>query len=126
MRNYKERRNKAFLGAIISAVGGIAGSVINSINQGKIARQQAITQNRNDTYQIADNLTNSYADQSYADEFEKIVVFKRGGKAKATDNIRYVSNDNLNSLRRYPMSLNDLNRYRCGGLVKRRYDKFGL
>lgn len=126
MKGYKERRNKAFLGAIISAVGGLAGSIINNKAQSKIANEQAILQNRNDTYQIANNFTNAYADQSYVDDFENRITFKRGGKAKANDNIRYVSNDNLNDLRRYPISLNDLNMYRCGGLIKRRYDKFGL
>lgn len=80
----KVKRNKAFLGAIIGAVAGIGssilGGVMNKNSSEKAQRQQQISQNRKDTYSIAQNLSNAYGNQEYVDEFNKRVTFKKGGK----------------------------------------------
>lgn len=80
----KVKRNKAFLGAIIGAVAGIGssilGGVMNKNSSEKAQRQQQITQNRQDTYTMAQNLSNAYGNQEYVDEFNKRVTFKKGGK----------------------------------------------
>ena len=80
----KVKRDKAFLGAIIGAVAGIgsaiAGGVIGKHSAEKAQRQQQIAQNRKDTYSMAQNLSNSYGNQEYVDEFNKRVTFKKGGK----------------------------------------------
>lgn len=80
----KVKRNKAFLGAIIEAVAGIGssilGGVMNKNSSEKAQRQQQIAQNRQDTYTMAQNLSNAYGNQEYVDEFNKRVTFKKGGK----------------------------------------------
>lgn len=80
----KVKRDKAFLGAIIGAVAGIgsaiAGGVMGKHSAEKAQRQQQIAQNRKDTYSMAQNLSNSYGNQEYVDEFNKRVTFKKGGK----------------------------------------------
>lgn len=80
----KVKRNKAFLGAIIGAVAGlgssIIGGVMNKNSSEKAQRQQQIAQNRQDTYTMAQNLSNAYGNQEYVDEFNKRVTFKKGGK----------------------------------------------
>lgn len=80
----KVKRNKAFLGAIIGAVAGIGssilGGVMNKNSAEKAQRQQQIAQNRQDTYTMAQNLSNAYGNQEYVDEFNKRVTFKKGGK----------------------------------------------
>lgn len=80
----KVKRNKAFLGAIIGAVAGIGssilGGVMNKNSSEKAQRQQQIAQNRQDTYTMAQNLSNAYGNQEYVDEFNKRVTFKKGGK----------------------------------------------
>lgn len=80
----KVKRNKAFLGAIIGAVAGIGSSILGSVtnknSSEKAQRQQQIAQNRQDTYTMAQNLSNAYGNQEYVDEFNKRVTFKKGGK----------------------------------------------
>lgn len=80
----KVKRDKAFLGAIIGAVAGIgsaiAGGIMSKHSAEKAQRQQQIAQNRKDTYSMAQNLSNSYGNQEYVDEFNKRVTFKKGGK----------------------------------------------
>ena len=80
----KVKRDKAFLGAIIGAVAGIgsaiAGGIMGKHSAEKAQRQQQIAQNRKDTYSMAQNLSNSYGNQEYVDEFNKRVTFKKGGK----------------------------------------------
>ena len=85
----KVKRNKAFLGAIIGAVAGIGssvlGGVMNKNSSEKAQRQQQISQNRKDTYSMAQNLSNAYGNQEYVDEFNKRVTFKKGGKMNTKD-----------------------------------------
>lgn len=85
----KVKRNKAFLGAIIGAVAGIGssilGGVINKNSSEKAQRQQQISQNRKDTYSMAQNLSNAYGNQEYVDEFNKRITFKKGGKMNTKD-----------------------------------------
>ena len=80
----KVKRDKAFLGAIIGAVAGIGGAIgvgaMGKHSAEKAQRQQQIAQNRKDTYSMAQNLSNSYGNQEYVDEFNKRVTFKKGGK----------------------------------------------
>ena len=80
----KVKRDKAFLGAVIGAVAGlgssIAGGIMGKNSAKKAQRQQQIAQNRQDTYTMAQNLSNAYGNQEYVDEFNKRVTFKKGGK----------------------------------------------
>lgn len=80
----KVKRNKAFLGAVIGAVAGLGSSIIGGImgknSAEKAQRQQQLAQNRQDTYTMAQNLSNAYGNQEYVDEFNKRVTFKKGGK----------------------------------------------
>lgn len=85
----KVKRNKAFLGAIIGAVAGIGGSILGGVmnknSSEKAQRQQQISQNRKDTYSMAQNLSNAYGNQEYVDEFNKRITFKKGGKMNTKD-----------------------------------------
>ena len=80
----KVKRNKAFLGAVIGAVAGLGSSIIGGVmgknSAEKAQRQQQLAQNRQDTYTMAQNLSNAYGNQEYVDEFNKRVTFKKGGK----------------------------------------------
>lgn len=86
MKRKKVKRDKAFLGAIIGTVAGLAGSAIgSSINSRKSKAQletQQRAQNKQDTLAMAQNLSSSYGNQEYVDEFNKRVTFKNGGKMK--------------------------------------------
>ena len=86
MKRKKVKRDKAFLGAIIGAVAGLTGSAIgSSINNRKAKAQletQQRAQNKQDTLAMAQNLSASYGNQEYVDEFNKRVTFKNGGKMK--------------------------------------------
>ena len=86
MKRKKVKRDKAFLGAIIGAVAGLAGSAIGgSISNNKAKAQlraQQRAQNKQDTLAMAQNLSASYGNQEYVDEFNKRVTFKNGGKMK--------------------------------------------
>lgn len=78
----KVKRDKAFIGAAIGSVAGIASSIFGGISQKKAAQQQAKAQNRSDTYAMADNLSEGYGDQEYADDFKQKITFKAGGMCK--------------------------------------------
>lgn len=84
MKNCKIRRDKAFLGAVIGAVGTIASSALNSYLSAKAqkeANEKAVAeQNKANAYITAQNLSNAYADQSYADDFNSRITFRAGGK----------------------------------------------
>ena len=86
MKRKKVKRDKAFLGAIIGAVAGLAGSAIGgSISSNKAKAQleaQQRAQNKQDTLTMAQNLSSSYGNQEYVDEFNKRITFKNGGKMK--------------------------------------------
>lgn len=80
------KRDKAFLGAIIGAATGLIGSAIGgSISNNKAKAQlraQQRAQNKQDTLAMAQNLSASYGNQEYVDEFNKRITFKNGGKMK--------------------------------------------
>ena len=84
MRPNINKRNKAMLGAVISAIGGIASSALGSYMQTKAqreAQEAAIAeQNKANALQSAQNLSAAYADQSYVDDFNKRITFRAGGK----------------------------------------------
>ena len=86
MKRKKVKRDKAFLGAIIGAVAGLAGSAIGGSISSKKAKARLETQqraqNKQDTLAMAQNLSSSYGNQEYVDEFNKRVTFKNGGKMK--------------------------------------------
>lgn len=86
MRKKIVKRDKAFLGAVIGAVAGLAGSAIGgaiSNNKAKAQlRAQQREQNKQDTLAMAQNLSASYGNQEYVDEFNKRITFKNGGKMK--------------------------------------------
>lgn len=82
-------RNKAFLGALIGAGisllgGAISGAISNNASK-KAQRRAQIAQNKSDTYEMAQNLSAGYGDQSYVDELKDRVTFRAGGKHKAAD-----------------------------------------
>lgn len=75
-------RKKAFVGAAIGAVTSIASGIINRNAQKKAQRKQNELRNRQDTLQQAANLTSSYADDSYVNEFQDRIAFSCGGRKK--------------------------------------------
>lgn len=96
MINKRVQRKKAFLGAIVGGLMGIAGSAISGAMQKKAAekqaRQQRIDQNNKTTYESAQNLTNAYSDEDWADDLRNRVTFKKGGKMKTS---KFNSNDRI-------------------------------
>ena len=79
-------RKEAFLGAIIGAVTGIAGSIISGKKK-KRAEEQAFKlaqdeQNRIDGIQQAQAMSSQYANQDYVDQYLNKVTLKNGGKVK--------------------------------------------
>lgn len=109
----KVKRNKAFLGAVIGAVANIgstiAGGIMGKNSAEKAQRQQQITQNRKDTYSMAQNLSNAYGNQEYIDEFNKRVTFKKGGKMNT-------KNDRL--IREKKFACGGRKKTACGGRAK--------
>lgn len=79
-------RHKAWIGAAIGAAASLAGSLIGGISSSNAQKKQqalqAIAQNRADTYQMAQNLTAGYGDQSYVNDLQKRVTFRCGGKKR--------------------------------------------
>ncbi len=71
----KCKRNKAFLGALVGAVGSIAGAAM----QKKAQEKQIKEQNRINRNQSAVNLSNAYSNDEYADDFLNKITFKYGG-----------------------------------------------
>lgn len=112
MKRKKVKRDKAFLGAIIGAVAGLAGSAIGgSISSNKAKAQlraQQRAQNKQDTLAMAQNLSASYGNQEYVDEFNKRITFKNGGKMKR----RKCSAGNKVSIAK---------RFACGGRKKAKW-----
>lgn len=83
------KRRKAFIGAAISVAAGIAQGLINRNQQKKAQARQNAINNRQATYQAATNLTNSYADQSYVDDFHDRIEFACGGKKRMKSGGKY-------------------------------------
>lgn len=81
--NKNNKRNKAWLGAVISGAIGLGSSIFGASQQKK-AQERALAeqrraQNRQDTLNMAQQLTAGYGDQSYVDDFNKKITFKMGG-----------------------------------------------
>lgn len=78
------KRNKAFLGAVIGAIGSVASNALSSYlsaKQQKEANEKVLVeQNRQNAFATAQNLSEAYADQSYVDDFNKRITFRAGGK----------------------------------------------
>ena len=87
-----DNRKKAFLGALIGGIAGIAGSAIGAAKRRRAEReklkQQQIEQNQNDAKAQAQAFTASVADQDYVDEYNKKVTLKMGGDKKFNDRIK--------------------------------------
>lgn len=82
----KDGRKKAFIGAIVGTVAGIAGDLV-SANKKKKAEEAAFIkqqteQNRIDGLNQAATMTTNYADQSYVDQYKDKITLKAGGKMK--------------------------------------------
>lgn len=85
------KRDKAFIGAIVNAVGGIAGSLIGGAKKKKQQaaqlKQQQTEQNQQDMYAGAQAMTSGIADQSYVEDYQKKITLKMGGKKDFTDRV---------------------------------------
>ena len=73
------KRKKAFLGAIIGGVMGIAGSAISAASQRKAQEKQIKRENYINRNQSANNLSNAYSNEEYVDDFLNKTTFKYGG-----------------------------------------------
>ena len=73
------KRRKAFLGAIIGAVTGIAGSAISAASQRKANEKQIKRENYINRNQSANNLSAAYSNEEYVDDFLNKTTFKYGG-----------------------------------------------
>lgn len=106
MINKKDKRKKAFVGAIIGAVAAIGSSIASSViskkNAKKQAEEQQKQQNRQDTYEMAQNLTAGYGDQEYVKDFKNRVQFKKGG----------IMNNKYND------RIERIKKFKCGGRKK--------
>jgi len=109
----KNGRDKKFIGAIIGTVAGLAGSLIGAKKQRKADEEafqaQQAEQNRIDSVKAAQNLTSSYADQSYVDDYKKKIVLKAGGKVSTKDKVRNYTVGKKKS---------DIEAYKAGGRAK--------
>lgn len=81
-----KKRNKVFLGALIGAgvslVGGAVSNIMNKNAAKKQQRYNQMIQNRQDTYEQAQNLTAGYGNQEYVDDLMNNVNFKLGGRRR--------------------------------------------
>lgn len=105
MKNKVVKRNKAFLGSIIGAVGGIIGAAKRKKAEEKAFKMQQEEQYRQDSLAAAQAMTQSYANQDYVDEYKKKVILKNGGKMK-------IKKTN------YTDRINNQKKYACGGRKK--------
>lgn len=84
---YKNKRQKAFLGAAIGAVANVVGSVISAKKQKKAEelafKQQQEQQYRQDNMAQINALTQMANNTNYIDDYKKRISFKCGGKKKA-------------------------------------------
>lgn len=105
MKNKIVKRDKAFLGSIIGAVGGVIGSAISAAKRRKAFKMQQKEQYRQDSLAAAQAMTQSYANQDYVDEYKKKVVLKNGGKMKTKQG-------------NYTDRIKNQKKYACGGRKK--------
>lgn len=84
---YKNKRQKAFLGAAIGAVANVVGGVISAKKQKKAEelafKQQQEQQYRQDNIAQLNAITQTANNTSYVDDYKKRISFKCGGKKKA-------------------------------------------
>lgn len=84
---YKNKRQKAFLGAAIGAVASVVGSVISAKKQKKAEeaafKQQQIQQNVSDNFSQANAMAQIANNINYIDDYKKRISFKCGGRRKA-------------------------------------------
>lgn len=84
---YKNKRQKAFLGAAIGAVASVVGSVISAKKQKKAEeaafKQQQIQQNISDNFSQANAMAQMANNTNYIDDYKKRISFKCGGRRKA-------------------------------------------
>ena len=78
----KCKRKKAFLGAAIGLAGSVVSGLINKNKEKNLLNEQKKAQNRQNTFAIANALTDSYADRDYVDDFNNRIVMKCGGSKK--------------------------------------------
>lgn len=106
MKKVVVKRKKAFIGAAIGAVSGIAGSLFGAAKKRKqeraMLKQQQEEQNKTETYQNAQALSSGVADQSYVEDYQKKITLKMGGYT-----------DRVKSKKK---AVNRI--YRCGGRKK--------
>lgn len=106
MKKVVVKRKKAFIGAAIGAVSGIASSLFGAAKKRKqeraMLKQQQEEQNKTETYQNAQALSSGVADQSYVEDYQKKVTLKMGGYADRTKSKKKIVN----------------RIYRCGGRKK--------
>ena len=86
----KNGRDKAFIGAIIGNVAGIAGDFISAKKQKQAEeltfKQNQTEQNRIDGVNQAASMTSSYVNQDYVNQYLNKVTLKSGGKVKLKNN----------------------------------------
>lgn len=84
---YKNKRQKAFLGAAIGAVASVVGGVISAKKQKKAEeaafKQQQEQQYRQNNMAQLNALTQMANNTGYIDDYKKRISFKCGGKKKA-------------------------------------------
>lgn len=84
---YKNKRQKAFLGAAIGAVAGVVGGIISNKKKKKAEelafKQQQEQQNISDNFSQANAMAQIANNTSYIDDYKKRISFKCGGKKKA-------------------------------------------
>lgn len=107
-------RKKAFIGAIIGTVAGIAGDLIGAKKRKK-AEEEAFNNAQNEQYRVdgvkqAAAITSSYANQDYVRQFNDKVTLKGGGKVKISD-----SKDRLTRSKKYAMGGTKRKKYENGG-----------
>ena len=95
---YKNKRQKAFLGAAIGAVASVVGSVISAKKQKKAEeaafKQQQMQQNISDNFSQANAMAQMANNTNYIDDYKKRISFKCGGRRKAELGISTTSETN--------------------------------
>ena len=84
---YKNKRQKAFLGAAIGAVASVVGGVISAKKQKKAEeaafKQQQEQQNISDNFSQANAMAQIANNTGYIDDYKKRISLKCGGRRKA-------------------------------------------
>ena len=80
MSNMSCKRNKKWLGAVISGVANIASTLISAKNQANAIKEQQLQQDKQLAIQHAANLTAQYNNTDYVDAMKDKIVYRAGGK----------------------------------------------